>query len=351
MEIEQILVSLLDCACRFAPKDKFVEIRGASTFWERRVPSITEHVEHAERRHSACKTRNAYRIEVDDVRAGIPVAELEAILGKHLSDSESQAGSRADFRISTSRQFLGDSKGVIVAEPNPDGVTLAIIIPYDRKLSANLEISPVRTMERGSRSPWKDPPTVLARGKTVLVVDDDVESGAYLRTVVTLQGHDALLAHPGTDSLRFLERTDTEVSLVLLNVMTNVEEGIQTLRDIQRFRSDLPVILVYSRLSLPGVIEAVDSESVTCLDQPGPNELMRAIEEAINKRAFALTLTAKPSYTLAEQPPFARNARMIEIDHLLQEAGPSFFPVMLQRSTGTPIAPLLAPSPEQFPDG
>src|SRR5713226_7419751 len=56
MEIEQILVNLLDSACRFTPKDGFVEIRGGSTFWDRRVPSITEHVEHAGRKHFACNT-------------------------------------------------------------------------------------------------------------------------------------------------------------------------------------------------------------------------------------------------------------------------------------------------------
>jgi two-component system response regulator AtoC len=335
MEIEQILVNFLDSACRFTPKGSFVEIRGGSTFWERRVPSITEHVEHAERRHSACETRNAYRVEVDYSRPGIPAAELEGIFGEYASDSESHGGSRAGFGLSTSRQFLGDCNGVIVAESNPKGVTFALMIPYDRNLSANLETSRrVRAIEPGSLLPWKGPPMDLTSGKTVLVVDDDVEAGAYLRTVVKLQGYDALLADSGKDALRFLERAETAVSLVLVDVMTNLEAGIQTLRDIRRLRSDLPVILIYSKLSLPGVMEAADEDSVTCLEQPGPTELIRAVEEAINKRTLSPMLSAKPTFAVAEQSPLARNARMMGIEHLLQQVGPSDFPVMLHGETG-----------------
>jgi len=106
IQLEQVLVNLLDNACRFTPRNGFIEIRARSAFWDRRSPNLTEDVEHAERRASDSSPHNAYRVEVRDSGPGIPPGDLERIFEEYTTDAGTFESSRAGLGLAISRQII-----------------------------------------------------------------------------------------------------------------------------------------------------------------------------------------------------------------------------------------------------
>jgi CheY-like chemotaxis protein len=83
--------------------------------------------------------------------------------------------------------------------------------------------------------------------RTILVVDDNLDSVAIMRGILETRGFDVATATSGAEALAFLETTTPD--LVLLDIMMPVMSGIEVL---QRIKQDpalgaLPVILVTAK--------------------------------------------------------------------------------------------------------
>jgi|SwirhirootsSR3_FD_contig_51_11423292_length_1451_multi_2_in_0_out_0_1 signal transduction histidine kinase len=135
MQIEQVLVNLLDNACRFTPRNGTIEIRAYSTFWDRRFPNVTEGVEHADRRGSTSRNPNAYRVEVRDSGRGVPAGDLERIFEEYTSDAESSEWSRAGLGLAICRQIIHAHHGVVFAESGEQGAIFVFMLPYEEALN------------------------------------------------------------------------------------------------------------------------------------------------------------------------------------------------------------------------
>jgi signal transduction histidine kinase len=133
MQIEQVLVNLLDNASRFTPRGGRIEIRAYSDFWDRRYPNMTEGREHPDRRESASREQNAYRVEVRDSGPGVTPGDLERIFEEYTSDSSGSDRSRAGLGLAICRQILGAHHGIIFAEPGTQGASFVFVLPYAEK--------------------------------------------------------------------------------------------------------------------------------------------------------------------------------------------------------------------------
>src|SRR5579859_6027521 len=179
-------------------------------------------------------------------------------------------------------------------------------------------------------------------GMTILVADDDLEARNYFETVLKLQGFDVLLAESGEEGLRYLVEAQRPVSLVLLDVMMPRKDGIETFHEIRRLYGALPVILISSAPSWPYIMEATNSEMPDAapaqfLEKPVvPEELIRTIEDQFQLKTSANDSTPipAPSSSPMVSRKRVRNARMMEIESLLQQVGLSDVPVLLQGETG-----------------
>jgi PAS domain S-box-containing protein len=79
-----------------------------------------------------------------------------------------------------------------------------------------------------------------AAGHTVLVVDDEPAIRAYLRTALTMQGHEVVVAENGSSALASIERA--EPSLVLLDMTMPDLSGVEVLRRIRAAGRRVPVV-------------------------------------------------------------------------------------------------------------
>ncbi|OOF37125.1 response regulator [Rodentibacter heidelbergensis] len=77
----------------------------------------------------------------------------------------------------------------------------------------------------------------------ILLVDDDIELTDLLSEVLSLSGFDVDVANNGQEALNKLEQ---DYSLILLDVMMPVLNGIETLKQIRR-QSNIPVMMLTAR--------------------------------------------------------------------------------------------------------
>jgi len=79
------------------------------------------------------------------------------------------------------------------------------------------------------------------------------QSPGLLELSLDVMAYEVEQAENGDEALRLLKRSDSRVSLVLLDIMMPFKDGIETLREIRQFNKNLPVIM------LPGVRRLLQS--------------------------------------------------------------------------------------------
>ena len=128
--IEQVLVNLLDNACKFTPRNGSIEIRGYPYFWERRF--LRGAAGSSERRVGVSQTPNSYRIDVADTGPGVPRERREHIFEEYTSYSGSQDRSGGGLGLAICRLILSRHQGRIWVESGREGAVFAFVIPYRR---------------------------------------------------------------------------------------------------------------------------------------------------------------------------------------------------------------------------
>jgi signal transduction histidine kinase len=127
-QMEQVLVNLLDNACKFTHRGGTIEVRGYPYFWERRF--LSGPPGHAERRARRIDTPNAYRVDVMDTGPGIPPAHLHHIFEEYTSYAGSQDRSGGGLGLAICRLIMSRHQGHIWAESNADGAVFSFVLPY-----------------------------------------------------------------------------------------------------------------------------------------------------------------------------------------------------------------------------
>ena len=125
--------------------------------------------------------------------------------------------------------------------------------------------------------------------RTILVVDDNLDSVAIMRGILETRGFDVATATSGAEALAFLETTTPD--LVLLDIMMPVMSGIEVL---QRIKQDpalgaLPVILVTAKTQDEDLLSGYQYGADYYITKPfsGP-ELMQKVTNVLARRRPAL---------------------------------------------------------------
>ena len=126
-QFEQLLINLLDNACRFTPRRGSIEIVGGPRFWERRSRSATGVPE--ERRRQQSDEPNMYRVDITDSGPGIPESFLPLIFEEYTSYSGPDDRSGGGLGLAICRTIVQSHQGSIWATSGKEGVTFSFVFP------------------------------------------------------------------------------------------------------------------------------------------------------------------------------------------------------------------------------
>lgn len=127
-QIEQILINLLDNACKFTPRGGEIVIQGHAFFWERRMAQNPYAVSHDRRRHDS-RQANSYRIDIRDSGPPIPQQHLESIFEEYTSYGGGQDRSGGGLGLAICRMIATTHEGCIWAENTASGPTFSFVLP------------------------------------------------------------------------------------------------------------------------------------------------------------------------------------------------------------------------------
>jgi signal transduction histidine kinase len=134
-QIEQVLVNLLDNACRLTPRGGVIQVRAFPTFWDWRSSNVTEPSFTEERRSTDIRKPNAYRVEVRDSGSGFHELRAGVSRDSRISSSTPTSGGpvRAGLGLAICRQIIAAHKGRVITESGPHGATLSFLLPFVQK--------------------------------------------------------------------------------------------------------------------------------------------------------------------------------------------------------------------------
>jgi signal transduction histidine kinase len=122
-QIEQLLVNLLENACKFTPRRGTIEIRGYSVHWDPLQPDLDD----------SSLAPNAYRIEIHDSGPGIDESMLDSIFEEYTSSTGANDRS-AGLGLAICRLIVNSHGGKIWAESS-NGAAFLVILPFEPRRS------------------------------------------------------------------------------------------------------------------------------------------------------------------------------------------------------------------------
>jgi signal transduction histidine kinase len=149
-QIEQVLINLLDNACKFTPKYGAIEVRGYPFFWERRAKLKTEPT-NGERRTAGIKEPNSFRVDIRDSGSGVPIENLEKIFEEYTSYAGGQDRSGGGLGLAICKFILNLHQGQVWAESGDDGSRFSFVLPFAQDAQmAIMSEPPHHLMEAGA---------------------------------------------------------------------------------------------------------------------------------------------------------------------------------------------------------
>jgi signal transduction histidine kinase len=128
-KLEQVLVNLLENACKFTSKRGTIDISAYPVFWNQELKRQPRRDEAATDLSLPIELPNAYRIDVVDSGMGIAAEHLESIFEEYTTYSGGKDRSGAGLGLAICRMVVNEHRGCIWAESGPQGAQFSFIIP------------------------------------------------------------------------------------------------------------------------------------------------------------------------------------------------------------------------------
>lgn len=129
--------------------------------------------------------------------------------------------------------------------------------------------------------------------KTVLIVDDDPTQRRILQAVVEKSGFSTLQAADGDAALNIaLAKDGQKVDLMLLDLVMPGRDGMDTLKELQAHRTDLPVIVLTGTGSIDAVVTAMQAGARDFLVKPAsPERIIVSLRNALEINTLVTEVT------------------------------------------------------------
>jgi signal transduction histidine kinase len=143
-QIEQVLINILDNACKFTRRGGTIEILGYPYFWDRRATKSVIPAA-AERRRRSNSEPTAYRLDIRDSGNPIPPEHLEHIFEEYASYAGGSDRSGGGLGLAISRMIVNQHEGHVWAENTDFGPMFSIVLPMVRTDSLHVQEKLTRT--------------------------------------------------------------------------------------------------------------------------------------------------------------------------------------------------------------
>jgi len=127
-QIEQLIVNLLDNACKFTPKHGEIEIHAGPYFWDRRVLSSSTNAG-GDRRRRQTREPNAYRLDIRNSGAPVPLEHLKSIFEEYMSYAGGRDRSGGGLGLAICRMIATQHDGAVWAENTERGPRFTFVLP------------------------------------------------------------------------------------------------------------------------------------------------------------------------------------------------------------------------------
>lgn len=132
-QLEQVLVNLLENACKFTPRNGSIRVRGYPVSW----PPATGPGGPATAAKSGLQDApGAYRVDVSDSGPGIPPEYLPTIFEEYVSYGDQQDRSGGGLGLAICKMIVRAHNGEIWAEVGGPGTTFSFVLPCNRPVIA-----------------------------------------------------------------------------------------------------------------------------------------------------------------------------------------------------------------------
>ena len=148
-QMEQVLVNLLDNACKFTPRRGSIALSAYPYFWERRCSTSAD--KPRDRRTRQTQRPNAYRVDVRDSGPGVPRDHLEHIFEEYTSYGGGQDRSGGGLGLAICKMIINQHQGRIWAESTPAGAVFSFVLPMHQSMPVLPEANQAAYMLMHSR--------------------------------------------------------------------------------------------------------------------------------------------------------------------------------------------------------
>ena len=168
-------------------------------------------------------------VSISDTGSGIAPANLERIFEPFFTTKT--VGQGTGLGLSQVFGFAKQSGGDIAVESTVgDGTTFTLYLP--------------RVAPAGPAEPAEEPEALAeGHGTCVLVVEDNLDVGAFAQQALSELGYSTVWATDGTKALAEIERIPFRFEVVFSDVMMPGMNGVELAGEIRRRRPNIPVVL------------------------------------------------------------------------------------------------------------
>lgn len=118
---------------------------------------------------------------------------------------------------------------------------------------------------------------------SILLVEDEESLASFIQTELELEGYQVIWAKDGQEALRIFEERQKELTLILLDWMLPIYDGITVARRIRK-KSELPIIMMTARNQTMDIVIGLDTGLDDYLTKPFEIEELFARIRVIERR-------------------------------------------------------------------
>ncbi len=168
----------------------------------------------------------------------------------------------------------------------------------------------------------------------ILVVDDEVNILKVLSALLKKEGYEVISAESGEDALTHLY--EEGISVVITDLKMPGMDGIELLKNVMRYNSDIPVIILTAHGTINNAVEAIKLGAFDYLTKPfDREELIGIVKKAVNTYEYRRTDVKIDFETDEPVHIIGHSQRMQEIYSLIEKIAPSDSTVLITGESGT----------------